>query len=271
MSSIKKAVKKVFRPVKKVLKKVAKPALIIGASLFTAGIISGGFAAFSSVSGATTLGGKINAFMGAVGETIGKGASALTGGLIGGPSSVSQLAEQQVSTLPGAGGTVTQGGFLSGVTKALGSFVSTDVGKMIVAQGVMNGIQSYAAGREARRQERRYDESAVFGVRRRGSGGEGGMQPSDYQLTGIEGAGPPPSAEQYDPNRAIPSSPLLPQPQQYTAAPAPTQNPSLAFGGPTQPVLPAPNYDYDYRYMQGGYNTPGMGGGLLSPIPPNYG
>lgn len=290
MSSIKKAVKRVFRPIKKIAKKIAKPALIIGATLFTAGIVSGGFTAFSSVGAAGTLGGKINAFMGAVGETIGKGASALTGGLFGGGEAAAG-ATSAAGGVSKAGAAVgkaafeesiygtslkvaaetTSGGFLQGALKALGNFAKTDAGKLVIAQGIMSGINAVAAGREARRKERRYDTSAVMGVQRRGSGGESSFDPSQYELTGPEGAGPMPSAEQYDPNRAIPPTPLLPQPQQYTATPAPAQNPSPAWGGPTQPVLPPQNYEYDYRYMQGGYNTPGMGGGLLSPIPPNYG
>jgi hypothetical protein len=81
MSSIKRGVKKVFRGVKKVVKKIGKPALIIGASFLTAGLVAGGFAAFSGVS---TIGG----FFGAVGNTIGVGFQATMGslGLSGGVS-----------------------------------------------------------------------------------------------------------------------------------------------------------------------------------------
>jgi len=73
MSFVGKALKKVFKVVKKVVKsKWFKIALIIAASVFTAGVAAGGFAAFSGVS---TVGG----FFGAVGTTMGTGYSAIIG------------------------------------------------------------------------------------------------------------------------------------------------------------------------------------------------
>lgn len=276
--SIKKAFKKVFKPIKKVMKKIAKPALMIGATLFTSGIVSGGFGAFSSVGAAGSLGSKIGAFMGAVGKTIGQGATALTGGLFGGGAqsggaTISDLASQEgmgalqssLNALPGAGGTVTQGGggggFLGNVMGALKNFGSTDTGKMIIAQGIMGGIQSYAEGRERRRQEKRYDKQAVFGVRRRGSKGENPYQAPDLDL-GTSQSGSVPS-----PNPYMPEVPNYNAPP---ATPAPTQNPSPAWTGPA-PYLPPQQYEYNYNYQNYGQQGPGLIGGMITPIGPNYG
>lgn len=74
MSGIKRGVKKVFRGVKKVIKKVAKPALIIGGTLLTAGLVTGGFAAFKGV---TTMGG----FFKATGQTLLLGGQSIAGSL----------------------------------------------------------------------------------------------------------------------------------------------------------------------------------------------
>jgi len=67
-------IKKVFKGVKKVVKKIAKPALIIGATLMTAGLATGGFAAFQGVN--TAMG-----FLKAAGQTIVAGGQAIAGSL----------------------------------------------------------------------------------------------------------------------------------------------------------------------------------------------
>ena len=84
MSFVKKAVKKVFKFAKKVVKKTGsflkrawnnkwvRMAIIIAASVFTAGLASGGFAAFSGVN-------SIGGFFGAVGQTMATGWTAITG------------------------------------------------------------------------------------------------------------------------------------------------------------------------------------------------
>lgn len=72
MSFVKKAAKKVFKAVKKVVKKVWKPVLIGSAILFTAGVATVGFGAFSAAGG-------LSGFLGSVGTTMAAGGQALLG------------------------------------------------------------------------------------------------------------------------------------------------------------------------------------------------
>jgi hypothetical protein len=131
MSFVGKAVKKVFKKVAKVTKKVVKSkwfkiAVIVGLSLFTAGVAAGGFAAFSGV---TTVGG----FFSAVGTTMGTGWTALTAGLTG-------------AAVPGAtaGSSVTAGGLIpaaeaAAIESAVGA-VGTGMGGSALGSSAVTGL-----------------------------------------------------------------------------------------------------------------------------------
>jgi len=241
MSGIKRGIKKVFRGVKKVVKKIAKPALIIGATFLTSGLVVGGFDGFTSLMAAAKDGGAktIGSFFSAVGKTIGAGAQALGGslgltqglspemaeamgdkGLAGaglfsgsfaqnvlgleGPQTIS--GEISSRNLAGLGGSATsgykssamaglspysnetfakiasqagRGGFFGTITNAFNNM--SPVGQMMIAQGVMGSISSYAQARELRRQERREDARGVFGV---SMGGEVGATPEEFAEVG---------------------------------------------------------------------------------------
>lgn len=273
MSSIKKGIKKVFKSVKKVAKKFAKPALIIAGTLFTAGVVSGGFSAFQGLAGAGTITDKISGFMGAVGKTIAQGANTLTGGMFGGGSGVDttqkqlagldfsdpNYAAQKAAILASAG--PEKRGFLGNVLGAIGNFASTDTGKMVIAQGIMGGIQSYAAARQADQERRRFNKETVFGVQRQGSGGQSLLSARLPELAGPNQQMP--SNEQYMPG-APPQSDRSLLAQNVQATPAPTDNLSPAWGGPQ--MMPIQG-NIDMSYMQQGQQQPQP----LLPLRPNYG
>ena len=174
MSSIKRGVKKVFRGAKRVVRKIAKPALIVGAIYLTAGLATG----FAPVAAGSGLPG----FLSSVGTTIGNGAKALGGALgFGGAAAPEgfQTALRMASKVPfgsGAPAAAESAGILSGVggflSKAGKAFTSlSDPVQTAILTGASNALQGAAARKEARRLERREDETGLFGARRRGGGG----------------------------------------------------------------------------------------------------
>jgi len=179
MSSIKRGVRKVFRGAKRVVRKIAKPALVVGAIYLTAGLATG-FAPMAAGSG-------LPGFLSSVGTTIGNGAKALGGALgFGGatapavgagnlPASL-QAATYASAATPAATAAAQSSGILSGVggflSKAGKAFTSlSDPVQTAILTGASNALQGAAARKEARRLERREDETGLFGARRRGGGG----------------------------------------------------------------------------------------------------
>lgn len=71
------------------------------------------------------------------------------------------------------------GGFLGTITNAFNNM--SPIGQMMIGQGIMGGISSYAQGREARRQERREEARGIFGV---SMGGEVGATPEEFEEVG---------------------------------------------------------------------------------------
>ena len=252
---------------KQVAKKFAKPALIIAGTLFTAGVAAGGFGAFSGAQG-------IGGFMGAVGKTIASGASALTGGMIGGGAQAagtsSMVGLGPLSNEAYAAATATQGrkGFLGNVLGAIGNFASTDTGKMVIAQGIMSGIQSYAAARQADQERKRFNKESVFGVQRQGSGGQSLLS---AQLPDLAGPNQQmPSSDPYMPGAApqyqTPNSQQGLLAQHLQPSQAPTSNLSPAWGGPQMMPIQG-NYDMSYMFQNQGQNNNQQ----ITPILPNIG
>jgi hypothetical protein len=145
MSFVGKAVKKVFKTAAKVRKKVGsiakkawgnkwiRLAIIVGASVFTAGLASGGFAAFSAAS--TAAGGGIGGFFSAVGTTMATGYASIT-------ASVSSLFGGAATTVPGGAGVfsaASQAGALAGTT-------GTTLAGSAVAGGVTSGALTGGVG-----------------------------------------------------------------------------------------------------------------------------
>ena len=148
MSFVGKAVKKVFKTAGKVVSKVGsvakkvwgnkwgRLAIIIGLSVFTAGLASGGFAAFGASMSAASAGGAsgIGAFFSAVGTTMATGYGAITasvGGLFGGGA----------AAVPGGAGVfsaASQAGALAGTagTTLAGSTVAAGVTSSALTGGV---------------------------------------------------------------------------------------------------------------------------------------
>lgn len=213
MSAVKRAGRKIYRnTVGRIPSSIRKPLLIVGGTLLTAGLASGGFAAFKAASGplgvfqatgqtmaagaqaiAGSLGfgsgvtGTVFANAGAGGATLGTGALAQTLGLAG--PLIGPAAPAGVATTAGQG-------FLGVVGKSLSGLGGSTVGQMMLAQGVMGGIQSFAAGREARRQEKRHDQGTVWGAQRRGGGGENHM--GDIELPRFaDNTNMPPTVDQW--------------------------------------------------------------------------
>lgn len=235
--SIGRAFKKVFRGVKKVVKKIAKPALIIGGTLMTAGLVTGGFAAFQGVTtatgflkaagqtmvaGAQSIAGSLGIgsgitgtgmtapFAGVEGATLGSGVLAQSLGLSAGPSA--DVLTRGAKTLgPGPWSTeaLKEAGATRGVFGKLGSAFAGlgDLGQYAIIQGTLGGISSYMQNKEMRRQERRADEVGGFGTPSRG---EGGYTPeqiaeifSQFQLN--------PVASRYTPP-PVPETTIIPAP-----------------------------------------------------------
>lgn len=219
MSSVKRIGRKVFRSTVGGLvastRKLRKPALIIGATFLTAGLVSGGFAMGSA--------GGIGGFFQGVGQTLSQGGQAISGALgfggaatggastvslAGGSGATSMLSQQagilQSMGVPSSIASATTGaataaratGFLGTVGNALRSMGSSTVGQLAIAQGIMGGIQSFAQARETRRQERRHDEGVVWGAQRRGGEGEDFMPDIDVP-TFAPPRGAPPTIDQF--------------------------------------------------------------------------
>jgi hypothetical protein len=207
MSFVGKAVKKVFKVSKKIWStagKVARKAwgnkwvriaAIVGLSVFTAGIATGGFAAFGAASAAA--GGGVSGFFSAVGTTMATGwgsitasvgglfgaAPAGTGGIIGGTGTtvVSGGAGPSVgaigglfgsSSLPssaiGAGTTnpATAGGGILGFGKRLvSSIFSPTTGGAFMRSAIAGGIMSYAKAKEWDKERAYKDQATVYGGR----------------------------------------------------------------------------------------------------------
>lgn len=221
MSTIKKGFKKLYRGVKKVIKKIPKPVLIIGATLLTAGLATPGvFAGIgSSMASATGVMAKTGAFFKGVGTALATGASTIgsalgfggaagaTGPMAGlGPLSNSAYATATgvsstslaglgggAANLWAAGGTALKSsGFMGTVMGALGNMTKGTVGQMMLAQGIMGGIQSYQQAREVERQEKRFDQEYVWGTQRRGGTGENVMETPDIPRLAAGGGVPTP-------------------------------------------------------------------------------
>ena len=148
MSFVKKAVKKVFKVAKKVRKKVLgglkklwsnkwfRIATIVAASVFTAGIAAGGFAAFSGV---TTVSG----FMGAVGSTMSAGMASITGGLVGtalptaGSAAAGAAASSSILAPVGvtAGQATVQGGIGAAMAAGAPSIAATQAAGILAPVG----------------------------------------------------------------------------------------------------------------------------------------
>lgn len=235
MSGVWKGVKKVFKKAVKVVKKYWKPIVAVALGVFTAGIATAGFAAFSGVS-------SVGGFMAAAGKTMAIGAQATMGSLgitqgvtAGTASGVSGLS---AGTTLGTGkwatavkGAIGSGGGSSAATSAKGvsgipqavqgaqaassasqaaqgssflakmggslkSFAGTDTGKLMIAQGIMGGISNYMESKEARRQERRHDEETIWGAQRRGGeGGSGLLDMPEFGDPDTQGRRPPTPSE----------------------------------------------------------------------------
>ena len=88
MKFLKKAIKKVFKPIKKFAKStLGKVALTVGATFFTAGLGTVGFGAFKGAQGVAGI-------LGAVGKTVAAGAQGMLGALGIGQGLSSNLAGQ---------------------------------------------------------------------------------------------------------------------------------------------------------------------------------
>jgi hypothetical protein len=212
MSFISKAVKKVFAFGKKIVKGVKKAfgnkwfrtAALVGLSLFTAGIASGGFAAFGAAQNAAMAAGSssIGAFFSAVGTTVATGFSSVTGSLGGlfGGGGVDPL-------LTGGAGEVVKDSVLGEVAKdaAVGSLTQTFQGgtdehsftppgaqqekpgflnrmfgslfgdsnkSTFMRTAIVGGISFWAKQKEADRERRRRNKATIAGGRAFGSPAE---------------------------------------------------------------------------------------------------
>lgn len=212
MSFVKKAIKKVVKTVKKIVKSdIFKYIVIAAAIFFTAGMVAGGFAAFS-----TTM--STSGFFTAVGQTIATGASAIAGGLGfqgmsaslaahgGAMASAAGLqtvasgtmiagmevaAGTSVASLSATGaGSAAGSGFLGAVKGVLGKKVLGDVSiGQLAANGITMGIK---AKLDAKGKESDPVNGYVAGGLMRG-GGEEAPPAIDYQF-GSEGV-PEPTGE----------------------------------------------------------------------------
>ena len=142
MSFVAKGVKKVFKKVAKVAKKVVKSkwfkiAVIVGLSIFTAGVASGlGFGAFAGVS-------SVGGFFGAVGTTMSAGWTSIVGGL----SAMSGTTATAATTATTANAGVSSGmGILSGTGNALAAAAAPMPGSVIGAALPMAGTGTAVAG-----------------------------------------------------------------------------------------------------------------------------
>lgn len=198
MSFIGKAVKKVFKVSKKIWKttiNVAKKAwgnkwvriaAIVGLSVFTAGLASGGFAAFSAASSAA--GGGLGGFFSAVGTTMSTGFTALTG-LGGAAAAAPTAAAPLASSAAAAGGSgsalLAQAGLGAtqaalpmsaigaGVTNAavgagtsggiLGALFSNTVGGGFMRSAIVGGISSYAQAKQWDKERKYKDNATIYG------------------------------------------------------------------------------------------------------------
>lgn len=145
MSFVAKAVKKVFKKVAKVTKKVVKSkwfkiAVIVGLSIFTAGVASGlGFSAFAGVS-------SVGSFFGAVGTTMSAGWTSIVGGL----TAMSGTTGAAATTATTANAGVSSGmGILSGTGSAAAAGAATMPGSVLGAALPMAGTGAAAAGTSA--------------------------------------------------------------------------------------------------------------------------
>ena len=169
--------------------------------------IAGSLGIGAGISGAA---GSSTAAFGAAGlsgATLGTGALAQGLGLATMTAGQASLANTMLakpggilSSAMGAGGTAaaaSTGGFLGTAMSALKGMAGSNVGQLAIAQGIMGGIQSYAAARETRRQEKRHDSEYVWGAQRRG--GDGSNAIDDFQLPEMptDGPGRPPTPTEW--------------------------------------------------------------------------
>lgn len=232
--SIGRGIKKVFRGAKKVVKKVAKPALIIGAVLMTAGLATGGFAAFSAASGplgflkaagqtmlaggqsiagslgiGSGLSGSLvaegGAFAGMEGATLGSGVLSQSLGLSSGPTTDALTrGAERLGPGPFSTETLKEAGAAKGIFGKLGSSFAGlgDLGQYAIIQGTLGGISSVMQGKEMRRQEKRADEVGMFGVPMKGDPAYSSEQLaeifSQYRLNPAGGSYTPPPVPDVD-------------------------------------------------------------------------
>lgn len=197
MKFLKKAFKKVFKPIKKFAKsKLGKAALVVGATFFTAGLGTVGFGAFKGAQGVAGI-------LGAVGKTVAAGAQGMLGALgIGNGLSANLAGQIEGATegqtlfgmnLFGGGGTgyqmTSEGGRPSvdmpgyqgnaiEVAQQSNLLRSTTgmfngMGGLMLARGVMGGVQAYFQNEQWKDQQEMINRRNWFGDRARG-GGTGG-------------------------------------------------------------------------------------------------
>lgn len=205
MKFLKKAVKKVFKPIKKFAKsKLGKIALTVGATFFTAGLGTVGFGAFKGAQGVAGI-------LGAVGKTTAAGAQGLLGALGIGSGLSQNLAGQitgaqagqtllglgqnivPVATggMPGspehirnmAGAALSQVPQQSNLLRGVGGMFN-GYGGLMLARGVMGGVQAYFQNEQWEQQQEMINRRNWFGDRARGGGTTGAP------LINFEGTGP---------------------------------------------------------------------------------
>lgn len=144
-----------------------------------------------------------------LGKTVGAGAGVTSKSLaaLGGPTATGGA---------GAG----SGGLLSTLGGAFKGMASTNTGQLMLAQGIMGGIQSYAQSEEAKKDRKRFMKSGVFGVARGEKYGQA-FGPADIE----QAAASIPGTAAYD------RSQQQPQQGQTANATQPTQSPTPSGGG----------------------------------------
>ena len=205
MSFIKKAVKKVFKVVKKIVKsKIFKIAAVAALTFFTAGVVMGGFGAFTGVS-------TIGEFFGAVGSTISQGFTGTVGKLFGagGTPSTQSLAAAGVNPAEAASvlspvevtGTRMGAGYASGIggaadfaamggkvalqetvlkeaskpllSRIFGSIMAPTTAGSMMRTGLMMGAQAWMQNDYMKDQKAYRDSRNVWGTAAFGGDGQG--------------------------------------------------------------------------------------------------
>lgn len=122
----------------------------------------------------------------------------------------------------GTGGSAlaTSGGVLGKVGGALKGMAGSNVGQLMLAQGIMGGIQSYAQSEEAKKDRKRFMKSGVFGVARGEKYGQA-FGPADIEQAAASIPG----------TAAYARAQQQPQQGQTANATQPVQSPTPSGGG----------------------------------------